>query len=122
MIALALTDAAASVQRTVDPSVVARHAEAGGELALAHRHALLASETCAARGAWDDALSWLDVAASCAETAEEMHAANRATAAALDRAGGSTHGNRAAARRPSTLSIGRGDVDLAAAGAGAAER
>jgi DNA-binding SARP family transcriptional activator len=111
MIALALTDAAASVHRAVDPGAVARHAEAGGELGMAHRHALLASEACVAQVAWEDALAWLDIAAACAETPEQGEVANRATAAVLDRAGWSTALTRTPGRT-GTLSIGRDDVDL----------
>jgi len=112
MIALALTDAAASVRRTADPGAIARHAEAGGEPAMAHRHALLASEACAARGAWHDALAWLDMAAACAEAPEERQAAERATAAVLDRAGGPPTVARARSRTPASPSMDPSDVDL----------
>ncbi|MEO7180614.1 MAG: AAA family ATPase, partial [Gemmatimonadaceae bacterium] len=112
MIALALTDAAASMGREVDPGAVARHAEAGGESAMAHRHALLASAQCAAQGAWDDALAWLDLSASCAETPAEANAAHEASAALLDRAGWPSVAARDSGRRFTSPSIGRGDVDL----------
>jgi len=112
MIALALTDAAASVRRHVDPCAVARHAEAGGEAALAHRHALLASEQCAEQGAWDDALAWLDLAASCAQTPAEAQVANAATGALLDRTGLESRDARRSIDRAPTPSMGRDDVDL----------
>ena len=112
MIALALTDAAASIRRTADPGAIARHAEAGGEAAMAHRHALLASEQCTAQGAWDDALAWLDLAAACAETPAESDAVNEATAALMHRTGGITAATGRAVHRSSSPSIISGDVDL----------
>jgi DNA-binding SARP family transcriptional activator len=112
MIALALTDAAASVGRAVDPGAIARYAAAGGEAAMAHRHALLASEQCAAQGASDDALAWLELAASCAATPTETRAANEATAALLYGGVRPSATNGPPARRPGSPSIGREDVDL----------
>src|SRR5256712_13647681 len=43
---------------------IARHGERGGERPLAYRYALLASEAAAGRYAFEEALSWLDVASS----------------------------------------------------------
>jgi predicted ATPase len=113
MIALALTDAAASVRRAVEPGAVARHAKAGGEPALAHRYALLASQASAARAAWDDALAWLDVAAFCAETPEEAQAAAGARVALLVPADESPRVPRPPERTSEAPWIGRGDLDLA---------
>jgi predicted ATPase len=112
MIALALTDAAESMRRTADPGTIARHADAGGEREMAHRFALIASDACVARSAWDDALTWLDLASSCSETAEELQAADAATAALLGRAGWSSPPERRSGFRSSGLHIGRDDVDL----------
>lgn len=111
MIALALTEAAASVRRAVDTGAIARHAEAGGERALAHTNALLASRACAETAAWDDALAWLDLASSCAESNEERRAADEATAALLGRAGWAAAPLRSAVRMEA-VAIGRSDVDL----------
>ncbi len=116
MIALALTDAADSMQRSADPGIVARHAAAGGERAMAHRFALLASDACLARSAWDDALTWLDLASSCGESPEELRAANQATAALLDRAGWSAPPERRPGRRSFEPHLWRDDVDLAPGG------
>jgi predicted ATPase len=112
MIALALTDAAASVGRAADPGTVARHAAAGAETAMAHRYALVASEQSAAQDAWDDALAWLDLAAACAEMPADIRAVNNATASLLERAGRPSRVVRADADRATTPSIVRSDVDL----------
>ena len=111
MIALALSEAASSIGSSADPGSIARHAEAGGERAMAHRHALMASAVCVARSAWDDALLWLDLASSCADTPDEIAAADRATAALLGGAGWSAAPEPRPGFRP-TPHIGRGDVDL----------
>jgi hypothetical protein len=113
MIALALTDAAASVRREVEPGAVARHAREGGEPALAHRYALLASQASAARAAWDDALAWLDVAAVCAETPDEAHAAAGARTALLVPADEPARMRRPLERTSEAPWIGRSDLDLA---------
>lgn len=115
MIALALTDAAASVNRTVDPGAIARHAAAGGETAMAFRSALHASALCAERAAWEDAMSWADLASQCADTAEAVRLADEHTAQLLARAGWSTPPARTSARSPTpqhVVAIDRADVDL----------
>lgn len=112
MIALALTAAAASVGRAVDPGTVARHAAAGGETAIAHRYALVASEQSAAQDAWDDALAWLDLAASCAETPADTRSASDATDSLLKRAGRPSSVARPHAGGAAIPSIVPGDVDL----------
>ena len=112
MIALALTEAAASVGRVANPGTVARHAEAGGETAMAHRYALLASERSAAQGTWDDALVWLDLAASCAATPSDTSVVNEAAALLLERAGWPSRTARLDASPAPPRSIGRADVDL----------
>ena len=112
MIALALTDAAESMRRMADPAAIARHADAGGEREMAHRFALIASDACVARSAWDDALTWLDLASANSDTPEELQAADQATAALLSRAGWSSPPERRAGRRSSVPHIGRDDVDL----------
>ena len=116
MIALALTDAAESLRRTADPGAIARHADAGGEREMAHRFALMASDVCAARSAWEDALTWLDLASSSSETPEELQAADKATAALLSQAGWSSPPLRRAAKPSHVPHIGRDDLDLTRGG------
>jgi hypothetical protein len=66
---------------------IARHAEQAGEREIAFRHALQASQSCARRGAYEEALSWLDLAAGTATNADESEVVNRATARVLEEAG-----------------------------------
>jgi DNA-binding SARP family transcriptional activator len=111
MIALALTDAAASINRAADPGVIARHAAAGGETAMAFHHALDAAAQCGARQAWDDALSWLDLASECAVTPDEIRAADAQTAQVLSQAGWNKPPSRSLTPR-AMMAIDRADVDL----------
>jgi DNA-binding SARP family transcriptional activator len=115
MISLALTDAAVSMSRTPEPGAIARHADAGGEPAMAHRYALLASESSAAQSAWADALGWLDLASACALTPDEQRAADQATAGVLAMAGLSKLPSRPVTTR-ATRVIGADDMDLAGSG------
>lgn len=114
MIAFALTDAAESVRRIVDPGAIARHAEAGGEHDMAHRYSLVASAQCVEQSAWDDALTWLDLATSCASTPEQIREADDATAALLARPNWRAATPRIDVSRTSMQreSIGRSDLDL----------
>jgi len=48
---------------------------------------LLASDACDQRCAYDEALSWLDLASGAAETAEESELVDRTTARILEQAG-----------------------------------
>jgi DNA-binding SARP family transcriptional activator len=66
---------------------IARHADRGGEPALAHRFALIASEGAVERYAFAEALSWLDLAASNARSEAEVEAVDRRTADVLEAAG-----------------------------------
>lgn len=66
---------------------VARHADRGAERALAYRYALLACEAAVRRYAFEEALSWLDLAASRAGNDDEADAVNRRTADVLQLAG-----------------------------------
>ena len=111
MIAMALTESAVSVRRAPEPGAIARHAEAGGEAAMAHQYALLASEASMAQSAWADALGWLDLAATCAITPDEQQAADRASASVLARAGLSEPPHRFMPPR-ATRVISADDVDL----------
>ncbi len=66
---------------------IARHADLGGEPARAYRQALLASEQAVQRHAYDESLSWLDLAASRAQPGPETDLVNRLTADVMERAG-----------------------------------
>src|SRR5213075_2707564 len=66
---------------------IAHHAERGEERTMAYRYALLASETAAARHAFAEALSWLDLASSVAQPGVEADTVKRSTADLLKLAG-----------------------------------
>jgi DNA-binding SARP family transcriptional activator len=66
---------------------IARHADLGGEPALAYRQALLASDEAIQRHSYSEALSWLDLAASRAQPGSETDLVNRLTADVMERAG-----------------------------------
>jgi hypothetical protein len=53
----------------VEAGDIASHADQAGDRAMAHRYALIAAEAARARCAYDEALSWLDLAATSAGTA-----------------------------------------------------
>ncbi len=91
---------------------IASHADQGGEPALAHRYALLASEAAARRYAFEEALAWLDLAAATARTGPERDEVNRQAGLLLQTAGWE-HPPRPA-RRPGTPAWGiqREDLDL----------
>ena len=59
---------------------IARHAERGGEFGLAYQAALAASRTAIARFTHEEALTWLDQAASYARTPAELAEVDRRTA------------------------------------------
>jgi DNA-binding SARP family transcriptional activator len=92
---------------------IARHAEQAGDRPMAYRYALLASESSAQRSAYDEALSWLDLASGAAETPGESEVVDRITAQILEQAG--WH-EMPAVRAPLTASpvggVGRSDLDL----------
>jgi predicted ATPase len=83
-LALALEVAADGIVR--DPGEVARHAEQGGERAMAYRYAMLAAAECESRFAYEEALGWLDVAAASGSGAD-TDAVNVVTARLLATAG-----------------------------------
>lgn len=68
---------------------IARHADLGGDAALAYRQALLASDEACGRNAYAEALTWLDLAASSAQPGGETETVNRLTAAIMEQAAGS---------------------------------
>jgi DNA-binding SARP family transcriptional activator len=66
---------------------IARHAEQAGDCGMAYRYALLSADACSRRSAFEEALSWLDLAASCAETTDESQIVGRHSARVLEEAG-----------------------------------
>ena len=91
---------------------IARHAERGGEPALACRAALQASEAAVQRFAFAEALAWLDLAASCAGSPAEAAEVNRRTADVLEVAGWSEVPPGAKQGLPVTREIVGDDLDL----------
>ena len=86
---LAIATEIASVESGIpaDPGYIARHADQGGERVMAFRYGMLAVETCEARFAYDEALTWVDFASAVAGSASDTDAVNRATARLLESAG-----------------------------------
>jgi DNA-binding SARP family transcriptional activator len=70
-----------------DMGEIASHAEQAGDRPMAYRYALLVSEAASRRFAFDEALSWLDLAAGSASTPEESDVVDRITAQVLEQAG-----------------------------------
>ena len=91
---------------------IARHADRGGEPALAHRFAVVASEGAVERYAFAEALSWLDLAASNAQSQAEADAVNRRTADVLEAAGWREVPALAKLGGPVTRELEREDFDL----------
>ena len=91
---------------------LARHADRGGEPALAYRFALVASEGAIERYAFAEALSWLDLAASNARGEKQTHAVNRRTADVLEAAGWSEVPPLAKLGSPITRELEQADFDL----------
>jgi DNA-binding SARP family transcriptional activator len=77
----------AGMRATLEAGEIARHADQAGDRAMAYRYALLAAEAGVTRCAFDEALSWLDLAAASAASAEESELVDRTTARVLDLAG-----------------------------------
>lgn len=110
MLALALELAAPAGETSSVAGEIALHADRGGEPALAYRYALMASEAAVHRYAFEEALSWLDLAAGAARGGPEADVVNRRTANLLEAAGWSA----APERRPVPLTreIVTEDLDL----------
>ena len=66
---------------------IARHADIGGDRALAYRHALNASAASVERRAYEEALAWLDLASAAASDRAEHGAVDERTANVLEAAG-----------------------------------
>ena len=111
-IALSLSQVATSEEAGGVAGEIARHAERGGEPALAYRYGIVASDEAVDRYAFEEALSWLDLTASVAKDSEEADEVNRLTAKVLDLAGWTEPPGPV--RRPGTPEHGieRADLDL----------
>jgi predicted ATPase len=70
--------------RPSDPGTIARHAMEAGERAMAYRYAMRAAEECDARFAYNEAMTWLDLASGAATSPEDVDAVNRTTARLLE--------------------------------------
>jgi hypothetical protein len=77
----------APTQGGVEAGEIASHADQAGDRPMAHRYALMAGDAARARCAFDESLSWLDLAAAAASTPAEAEIVGRATARVLDEAG-----------------------------------
>jgi predicted ATPase len=76
-----------SARSEFEVAEIARHSEQAGDRAMAYRYALLAAEAAMKRGAFDDALSWLDLASVSAQSPAEVGTVDRKTARVLEQAG-----------------------------------
>jgi len=112
VIALSLHLLASSEGRPVPPGEVARHAELGGERALAYRYALEACRAAMQHSALEEALSWLDLAATVAGSPDEADAVNRLTAELLSVGGWREIPARGWREEPVGREIQRQDLDL----------
>ncbi len=112
MLALSLERLAAPDSLHAFAGEIARHADRGGEAALACRAALLASEAAVQRYAFAEALAWLDLAAGAAPDPSAAAEVNRRTAAVLERAGWSEVPAGARRGLPVTREIVQEDLDL----------
>ncbi|MFL5618571.1 MAG: ATP-binding protein [Gemmatimonadaceae bacterium] len=77
----------AGTRASLEAGEIARHADQAGDRAMAYRYALLAAEAGVTRCAFDEALSWLDLAAASTVTAEESDIVDHTTARVLGLAG-----------------------------------
>jgi predicted ATPase len=91
---------------------IAWHAARAGEHAMAYRHGLLASEECAGRYAYEEALQWLDIAAGAAADDGQREEVNRRTAGVLDQAGWSEPPRVSPARDSQGAALHAEDLDF----------
>lgn len=112
MLAITLERLATPASMRTVAGEIARHAEKGGEGALACRAALLASEAAVQRFAFAEALAWLDLAAGAAPGPAEVSEVNRRTADVLEVAGWSEVPAAAKGGLPVTREIVQDDLDL----------
>jgi hypothetical protein len=104
-----------SSRDAMPPGEIARHAELGGERALAYREAIAASDAARQRYAYEEALAWLDLAAGTAATSAESDAVNRLTGEVLGVAGWREAPPSARRRETEEREIERQDLDLSSA-------
>ena len=110
VLALALELAAPTPEMPSAAGEIALHADRGGEPALAYRYALMASEAAVHRYAFQEALSWLDLAATAARGGPETDLVNQRTADLLEAAGWTAMPERSP--NPVTREIVTEDLDL----------
>jgi DNA-binding SARP family transcriptional activator len=110
MLALALELIAPTPDTPSAAGEIALHADRGGEPALAYRYALMASEAAVHRYAFQEALSWLDLAATVARGGPETDLVNQRTGDLLEAAGWSAAPERSP--MPVTREIVTEDLDL----------
>jgi DNA-binding SARP family transcriptional activator len=91
---------------------IARHAEQGGDAALAYRAALVAGEEALRRFAFAEALSWLDLASAVAGSRAEAEEVDRRTVALMEAAGWREAPAGRSLRAPTTREIVGEDLDL----------
>jgi DNA-binding SARP family transcriptional activator len=91
---------------------IARHAEQGGDAALAFRAALVAAEEALRRFAFTEALSWLDLASGVAGSRAEVEEVDRRTAVLMEVAGWREVPTDRTNRPPTTREIVGEDLDL----------
>jgi DNA-binding SARP family transcriptional activator len=111
-LALALERVMSSQETHEVAREIARHADRGGETALAYRFALEAGQGAIERYAFTEALSWLDLAATNARGAGEADVVDRLTANVLEAAGLSEAPPLANLGGPITRGMDREDFDL----------
>lgn len=114
MLALTLDRLATPASLRALAGEIARHADRGGEPALACRAALVASEAAVQRYAFAEALAWLDLAAASAGGPEQAAEVNRRTADLLEVAGWSEVPPAVRRGLPVTREIVPEDLDLPA--------
>ncbi len=110
MLALALELIEPTPETPSAAGEIALHADRGGEPALAYRYALLASEAAVHRYAFQEALSWLDLAATAARGGPETDLVNQRTSDLLEAAGWTAMPERS--HSPVTREIVTEDLDL----------
>jgi DNA-binding SARP family transcriptional activator len=91
---------------------LARHADRGGEPALAYRFAVSAAQSAIERFAFAEAMSWLDLAAGNGKGAGEAAAVKQLTASVLEAAGWSEAPPLAKLGSAITRELDRDDFDL----------
>jgi DNA-binding SARP family transcriptional activator len=112
MLALSLELVTPELENRRVAGEIARHADRGGEAALAYRFGLLAGDAALERYAYAEALSWLDLAATNARGTSETETVDRLTVEVLEAAGWSEPPPLARVLGPMSREIAREDYDL----------